>query len=231
MNCRAARRVAVLVAIAAVVIPASAVSATSCVGWSGFAWRSIADGSAMLVDAGANDVRYFDVYDMVVIGEVVDVAPATIDNEIGASVGGFAVTIETAGALRMETVSPAYVVYQYDMGEMSGYPFVVGTTYMVPLQGEDPDRVGLCDAVLAVTPRNAEEALALAAESGVDVAFPATSAPDTSVPPDSSEADEDSGTAGAASTAWRAPARWLGVALVVALVSALARRRRSRLGG
>lgn len=217
---------AAALAVASVVVPAGAVSATSCVAWSGFAWQTIADGSAMLVGAGAPDERYFDVYDMVVIGEVVDVAPATFDNETGASVGGFAVTIETAGAIRMETVAPTYVLYQYDMGGMSGYPFIVGQTYMVPLQAEHPDRVSLCDAVVAVTPQNAEAALALAAETGVDVAAPTQGSSDTAPMPGSTGAEDADG---AASTAWQTPARWIGVALVVALVSAVARRRRQRL--
>lgn len=205
--------------VAPLVVGGGDVSATSCAPLSGYWWETIADGTAMFDVEGVQDpTPFFDVYESVVIGEV-----AAIDGD--GYPDGVSVTLEVVGALRLDTVESSFVIRQGDRGEMVGFPFVIGQTYMVPLRAGPPDSVNLCEAIIAVSPSNAEEALAIAAEAGVTVAFP-----DQGVDPDLSTTVDDTATAdveetGSESAALRTLARWVGVALVAAVVGMFLRRR------
>lgn len=207
---------------ASVVAGGGGASATWCAPRSGYSWETIADGTAMFDAEGLQDpTPFFDVYESVVIGEVV-----SIDGDAdGGYPDGVSVTLEIVGALRLDTVEPSYVIRQGDRGEMSGFPFTIGGTYMVPLRADPPNRVNLCEAIIGVSPSNAEEALAIAAEAGVTVAFPdEAAAPGVSATVDGAVAPDVEET-GSESAALRTLARWVGVALVAAVVGWFVRRR------
>lgn len=208
--------------VALLVVGGGDVSATSCAGRAGYSWETIADGTAMFDVEGVQDpTPFFDVYESVVIGEV-----AAIDGDAdGGYPDGVSVTLEVVGALRRDTVESSFVIRQGDRGEMVGFPFVIGQTYMVPLRAGPPDSVNLCEAIIAVSPSNAEEALAIAAEAGVTVAFP-----DQGVDPDLSTTVDDTAAADVEETksesaALRTLARWVGVGLVAVVVGMFLRRR------
>ena len=214
--------------VAVVVVGGAGVSATSCAMVSGYSWETIADGTAMFDVEGSQDpTPFFDVYDTVVIGEVV-----SIDGDgdgggypDGGYPDGVSVTLEVVGALRLDTVGSSYVIRQGDRGEMVGFPFAIGQTYMVPQRAGPPNLVNLCEAIIGVSPSNAEEALAIAAEAGVTVAFPdEAAAPGVSATVDGTVVTDVEET-GSESAALRTLARWVGVALVAAVVGWFVRRR------
>jgi hypothetical protein len=219
-----------VVLVATVVGGASRADALSCAPIEGYSWMTIADGTASFRQSGGSESAFFDVYDSVVVGKVVSLEAATIPDLSTGEVEGVAVTLEVVGALRMSEVAESYVLYQGDSGQMVGYPFAVGSTYMVPLRSEAPGQVNVCEAIVPLTPDAAAEALDLAAEAGIEVALPAPDEVVSSDPQGATTAEDDTA-ATADSPAIRAAARWIGVGLVVALVSAVVRRRRRRPDG
>jgi|GEM_PF-3317201 len=225
MNRSRSLLVGLAVMVGSAAVGGGEVSATSCAMLAGYTWQTIADGTALFDVEGAQipPEPFFDVFDSVVIGQVTAiegyVAGVYPDDGVG-------VTLTVVGALRTSTVDPTVVIRQPDLGEMYGYPFVLGQTYMVPLRAGAPDRVNLCEPIIGLSLSNAEEALALATEAGITVAFPTEAAVSVVEATDDGAVTTDVEEAGSESVAVRTLARWVGVALVAAVVGWFVRRRR-----
>lgn len=177
---------------------------------------AIASGSERLASGDA----FFDTYDAAVLGTVA--AIATDEGDTG-TYGATTVTVEVAAVLGDASLPASAEISSPDPGWMSGYPFEVGRTYLIPVQLVGPagqrNASFVCDPISEILPSAIDDLVTLAADSGID-AMPAAE-PDAADawPP---AADPDGPDAGP--TAAERPSdgsRLFGVAVAVAATVAI----------
>jgi hypothetical protein len=199
----------------------TSVAALSCVPHPDASPTAIAAGEERL--STADD--FFDRYDVAVIGTVTEIR--TVDR--GGDAGATTIGVDVLAMLGQDTAPPQFDISASDPGWMSGYPYEVGVTYFVPIQGTGPDGQPnysfACDPVTVVDPSIVPELRRLAARAGIAFSTPTGGPRSTTV--GSGDVDVVGGNTSSPSTI-PTPAIVLVVGGAVLVVGALAVRSRRR---